>query len=384
MNRTKVLFLVTGLALLGGAAWFLLPDPANGPEKDLPTLLSEAQDLQRRKKFRSAAEKYGEVLRRDPGAYDALVGLGLSWQALGYDGRASEVLARAVKNRVGEISLDRAYARSLLATGQREKAIAILKPAYEKTGDKKTGLLLGDANYEWGLFRAAEKYYWDLLLKQVRSNKLILRLQRTLLINNGSARGLRAYIEPSGSLRLLIESTNLRWKGNLAGALESLDGNSPLFLRRKVHLLLEMGKYEEVLPLAEELQNRSRDHASITYRADAGVAKMLALLLLDRLTEAREFAALQLKELDPQVSWIREALAAFRFVVGKIDFDGYEKGFALAPVVSRNDVHILAALLARGRGEDSTFRACLEKARQETRGRDYPAFLIERLRKEQD
>ncbi len=384
VNSKTVLVSLAGIAVLATAIWFLLPDPEEKPETDTATVLSEAQELQRQKEFLRAARKFEEVLRKDPEAYDALVGLGLTWQAMGYDGRSVEILARAVKNRVGKLSLDRAFARALLATGQREKAIEILESAYRKSRDPKTGLLLGDAYYEAGRFEDAGEQYLDLLMNGVRSSRLVLRLHRTLLINKGDAASLRARVNPSGDLLSLIESAELRWKGDLAGAIERLDGDSPVFSRRKLKLLLEMGKYEEVLPLADRLQRKSRDRDSITFRADAGMAKMLALLLLNRLSEAREFAALQLQELDLQVTAIRGAVASFRHVAGKTKDREFLAEVSDEPGLARNDHHLLLAVLARAEGHPASYRAFLEQAHQATIALNDPVFLIERLRKSTD
>jgi tetratricopeptide (TPR) repeat protein len=382
VNRSKIILFVVGGALLGSGAWVLMRAPEPQPLPDVNALLAEAQQLQRDGKDKQAVVLFQKVLEKDPQVGAALVGLGLSWQSMGYSDRAVEVLTTATQNKDADLTLDRALAQALLSTGQREKAIALLEPAYRKMPDIKTGFLLADAYYVCERFSEAIELYLTLLEKRVRSNRLVLRLHRALLLDRRDSNMIQILITPRGSLKKLIDSTDLRWNGDFVGALACLDQDSSLFLRRKLQLLLEMGKYEEVLPLAEELQAKSRDSAAITYRADAGMAKMLALLLLKKHSEAKAFAALQLRELDPHVTSIRGALAAFRHVTGKIDEGAYLKEVGIEPGVAKNDHYLFLAVLARAREDATASKAHLKQADKVTRALDYPIFLISRLQKE--
>jgi tetratricopeptide (TPR) repeat protein len=384
VNRSKTILFVVGGALLGSGAWVLMRAPEPQPPPDVNALLAEAQQLQRDGNPEQAVVLFQKVLEKDPQVGVALVGLGVSWQAMGYSDRAVEVLTSATKNKVGDLSLDRALARALLSTGQREKAIALLEPSYRENSDIKTTFLLADAYYLSQRFSDAIALYLELLEKKVRSTRLVLRFHRALLLHWGYPGVIQKFITPTGSLKKLIDSADLRWKGDLAGAIASVDEETPLFLRRKLHLLLEMGKYEEVLSLADQLQSKSLDAGAITYRADAGVAKVLALLLLNKRSEAEAFAELQLKELDPNVTAIRGALAAFRHVTGKIDRSTYLEEVDFEPSVSRNDHHLFLSILARAQKDKTASKAELDKAAESTWGMDYPSYLISRLQKEWD
>ena len=384
VNRSKIILFVVGVVLLGSGAWVLMRAPEPQPLLDVNALLAEAQQLQQDGKDKQAVVLFQKVLEKDPQVGAALVGLGLSWQSMGYSDRAVEVLTTATQNKDADLTLDRALARALLSTGQREKAIALLEPSYQENPDIKTVFLLADAYYLSQRFSDAIALYQELLGKRVRSTRLVLRLHRALLLHWKYPGILQKFITPTGSLKKVIDSADLRAKGDLPGAIVCLDEDSPLFLRRKLHLLLEMGKYEEVLPLADTLQSKSRDAASITYRADAGVAKMLALLLLEKRSEAEAFADLQLKELDLNVTAIQGALAAFRHLTGKIDRVTYLAEVDFEPGVSRNDHHLFLAILARTEKEEAAARAELEKASESTWGMDYPSHLITRLQKEWD
>ncbi len=380
--RSKTILLVVSIAFLGVAAWFVTRSPEVQPGPDVNALLAEAQQLQREGNPKQAVVLFQKVLQKDPQVGAALVGLGLSWQAMGYSDRAVELLTSVTENRDADPILDRALVQALLSTGQREKAIALLEPSYRENPDIKTIFLLADAYYLSQRFSDAIALYLELLEKRVRSTRLVLRLHRALLLHWKHPGVLQKYITPSGALKKVVDSADLRVKGDLAGAMACLDEDSPLFLRRKLHLLLEMGKYEEVLSVADRLQSKSRDADAITYRADAGVAKVWALLLLQKRSEAEAFAGLQLKELDPNVTAIRGALAAFRHVTGKIDRPTYLAQVDFEPGVSRNDHHLFLAILARTGKEEAVIRAELEKAVESTWGADYPHFLITRLQKE--
>ena len=384
VNRSKIILFVVGVVLLGSGAWVLMRAPEPQPLLDVNALLAEAQQLQQDGKDKQAVVLFQKVLEKDPQVGAALVGLGLSWQSMGYSDRAVEVLTTATQNKDADLTLDRALARALLSTGQREKAIALLEPSYQENPDIKTVFLLADAYYLSQRFSDAIALYLELLEKKVRSTRLVLRLHRALLLHWKYPGILQKFITPTGSLKKVIDSADLRAKGDLPGAIACLDEDSPLFLRRKLHLLLEMGKYEEVLSVADLLQSKSRDAGAITYRADAGVAKVWALLLLEKRSEAEAFADLQLKELDPHVTSIRGALAAFRHVTGKIDEGAYLKEVGIEPGVAKNDHYLFLAVLARAREDATASKAHLKQADKVTRGLDYPIFLISRLQKEWD
>ena len=103
--------------------------------------------------------------------------------------------------------------------------------------DIKTGFLLADAYYVCERFSEAIELYLTLLEERVRSNRLVLRLHRALLLDRRDSNMIQILITPRGSLKKLIDSTDLRWNGDFVGALACLDQYSSLFLRRKQQIL---------------------------------------------------------------------------------------------------------------------------------------------------
>lgn len=363
--------------------------------------IEEAKRLFDKGDFPGAIARLRKIVAIEPNDYRAHFLLGLSYQNVrAYD--KSEEHLRIAAEAKPEPESRLALARTWLMLGRFAEARDLLEPVHQKTPDARTASLLGDVYSELNRMPDAERLYRQALELEPSSAANVRNLLEVLLLQGKVAEG--EEWTRSALPRITSEETRLwvsvsmhadllREKGDLEGALAKVDAGyatlrKPDLALKKVRLLLEMGKFEDVVKFGTEAQ-RSMPHSGpyaysspITY-GEIAFAKVLALLLQNRLDSAKEEADRARTDMRPHsdINQVRDRLDVILLVVGATDRTKIQKMIDRLPPRAVNDHYLFLAAVAFAEGRKAEYRRDLQAAQKSTVGKNFPHFLIESLLK---
>lgn len=398
--RQRILLVALILVTLFAVGWLVKGLSKNnaGPGDQGPPPVDqfeEARQLFDQGDLRGAEGRLKRLLAVDPKAVNGHFLLGRIYQRQGNYELAEPHFRQAHEGKPDDPEGSRSLAEAWIMLGRAEDAVDLLEPLQKRNPDVRTAMVLGDAYFAIDRYDVASEVFAWAWKAEPESLRAALCLLRSLLhLGKMSEAEEVAKKAPDGLPpddraygKILLESSLLREKGDLEGALALLDPEkAPKYStdleRTRTQYLFELGRFDEMFGVATDLQKKMRH--PVVY-VDVMYLKIIGLLLQRKLKEAKEEAGKAVfdMQLHSHVTELKDKLEAILIVEGRSNRDRLLKRMDALPKRAHNDHYLFLAALSRAEGREAEYRRDLETARKSTLGKNFPHFLIESLLKKE-